>query len=84
MHDSFLMQNISKSLNNICMDNGIKKITSMEISVNFNSHINEENLLEHLIDMNKGFVDKYTKVKVVFGDMPELTATIRKVEGEKK
>lgn len=84
MHDSFLMQNISKSLKNICMDNGIKKVTSLEISVNPNSHINEENLLEHLIDMNSGFVDKYTEIKVIFEDMPELTATIKKIEGDKR
>lgn len=84
MHDSFLMQNISKSLNTICMDNGIKKVTLIEISVNSNSHINEENLLEHLMDMNSGFVDKYTRVKVVFEDIPQLTAAIKKIEGDKR
>ncbi len=84
MHDSFLMQNISKSLNTICMDNGIKKVTLMEISVNSNSHINEENLLEHLIDMNSGLVDKYTEIKVVFEDIPQLTAAIKKIEGDKR
>lgn len=84
MHDSFLMQNISKSLNTICMDNGIKKVTLIEISVNSNSHINEENLLEHLMDMNSGFVDKYTQVKVVFEDIPQLTAAIKKIEGDKR
>lgn len=84
MHDSFLMQNISKSLNTICMDNGIKKVTLIEISVNSNSHINEENLLEHLIDMNSGLVDKYTEVKVVFEDIPQLTAAIKKIEGDKR
>jgi hypothetical protein len=66
------------------MDNGIKKVTLMEISVNSNSHINEENLLEHLIDMNSGLVDKYTEIKVVFEDIPQLTAAIKKIEGDKR
>jgi hypothetical protein len=66
------------------MDNGIKKVTLIEISVNSNSHINEENLLEHLIDMNSGLVDKYTEIKVVFEDIPQLTAAIKKIEGDKR
>lgn len=83
MHDSFLMQNISKCVNNICEKNGIKKIDLMDISVDYDSHINEKNLLEHLMDMNPEFVNKDTVIKVNYEDIKELSAIIRKIEGKK-
>ncbi|QGU96607.1 hypothetical protein GOM49_17290 [Clostridium bovifaecis] len=83
MHDSLLMQNISSSLNNICKSNGIRRITNIELSVNRNSHINEKNLLEHLIDLNSELVDKDTKTKVIFEDIPDEMAEIKRIEGEK-
>ncbi|WP_102400084.1 hypothetical protein [Haloimpatiens massiliensis] len=83
MHDSFLMQNISSAVKEICSRNDLKKVSNIEISVDHNSHITEENLLEHLIDLNSQVVDKNTKIKVIYEDMEELMAIIRKVEGDK-
>lgn len=83
MHDSLLMQNISGSLNEICRDNGIRKITKLDIAVNRKSPINERNLLEHLLDMNKGLIDNSTIANVLLEDIPDEVAEIRKVEGEK-
>ncbi|MCY6371779.1 hypothetical protein [Clostridium ganghwense] len=78
-----LMQNVSKNLDNICSDNRIIRVTLIEILVDFNSHINEENFLQYLIEKNRGFVDKYTKVKIRFKDMPKDTAIISEVDGDK-
>ena len=83
MHDSLLMQNISGSLNEICRDNGIRKVTKLEIAVNKKSPINERNLLEHLLDMNKGLIDNSTITNVLLEDIPDEVAEIRKIEGEK-
>lgn len=84
MHDSLLMQNISDSLNSICKDNGIKKITKIEIAVGYGSPINEKNLIDHLVDMNKGLVDHKTKAKVLLVDnLPDQIAEIKRIEGEK-
>jgi len=83
MHDSLLMQNISSSIKSICEENGIKKISLLEISVNDKSHINENNLLEHLMDLNGEVVDTNTNVKVIFENLPDEVAQIMKVEGEK-
>lgn len=83
MHDSLLMQNISSSIKSICEENGIKKISLLEISVNDKSHINEKNLLEHLIDLNRKVVDVNTSVKVLFENLPDEVVQIMKVEGEK-
>lgn len=83
MHDSLLMQNISSSIKSICEENGIKKISLLEISVNGNSHINESNLLEHLIDLNREVVAEDTNVKVIFENLPDEVVQIMIIEGEK-
>lgn len=84
MHDSFLMQNISSAIKEICSKNNLKNVRMIEISVDHSSHITEENLLEHLKDLNSEMVEQNTKVKVNYEDMEELMAIIRKVEGDKK
>ncbi|WP_138204714.1 hypothetical protein [Haloimpatiens lingqiaonensis] len=83
MHDSFLMQNISSAVKEICNRNNLKRVSNIEISVDHSSHITEENLLDHLRDLNSQVVDNNTKVKVNYEDMEELMAIIRKVEGDK-
>lgn len=84
MHDSNLMEKISSGVSEICDKASLKKISLMEIVVGMDSHITEESLLEHLIDLNGEFVDKYTKIDVTYEDIPELMAIIKKVEGEKR
>ena len=48
MHDTFLLNKISHSLKEICKENNIKRIKQFSLVVNHDSHVNEENLLEHL------------------------------------
>ncbi|WP_373897498.1 hypothetical protein ACER0A_012510 [Haloimpatiens sp. FM7315] len=82
MHDSYLMQNISSAIKEICRRSNLKKVSLIEISVDKTSHITEENLLEHLRDLNREVVDENTKVNVIYENMEELTAIIKKVQGE--
>ncbi|MBU5593060.1 hypothetical protein KQI89_15015 [Clostridium sp. MSJ-4] len=83
MHDSFLMQNISKEIKEICSKNNLKAVSMIEISVAPSSHLTEENLLDHLKDLNGDFVDENTKIKVNYEAIDDLTAVIKRVEGEK-
>ncbi|WP_017413311.1 hypothetical protein [Clostridium tunisiense] len=82
MHDSFLMQNIIKNLKDICKDNNFVRIKSVQITVNWDSHITQQDLREHLMELCDEYINKDTIVGVVFGDVPELTANIDYIEGE--
>lgn len=82
MHDSFLMQNIIKTLKDICINNNFKRIETVAFMINENSHITQPHLREHLIELCEEYIDKHTTVIVVCGDVPELTAKIDYIEGE--
>jgi Zn finger protein HypA/HybF involved in hydrogenase expression len=82
MHDSFLMQNIIKSIRDICVDNKFARVKDIELMVNWDSHITQTHLTEHLIELCDGYVDTNTKVVLIYGEVPELTAKIDYIEGE--
>ena len=82
MHDTFLLSKISKSLKDICIQNKIKAIENFVIAVNYNSHINEENLREHLEIYNKDNIADEVKIKILREDIEEQTAIIKILEGE--
>lgn len=83
MHDTFLFENISKALTKISQNNNLKRITKLCVTVHVNSHINEENLYNHLINRNSELIGDWTKIKVKRDNINELTAIIDCVEGEK-
>ncbi|WP_315116060.1 hypothetical protein [uncultured Clostridium sp.] len=83
MHDSFLMQNISREIKEICEANNLKRVIFMELAVSKGSHITEENLLEHLKDLNDDVINEDTEIKVKYESMEELTAVIKKIAGNK-
>ena len=82
MHDSFLMQNIIKALKDICKNNNFVRIKSVQITINWDSHITQQDLREHLMELCDEYINKDTIVVVVFGDVPELIAKIDYIEGE--
>lgn len=82
MHDSFLIQNIIKALKDICKNNNFVRIKSVQITVNWDSHITQQDLREHLMELCDEYINKDTIVGVVFGDVPELIAKIDYIEGE--
>lgn len=82
MHDSFLMQNIIRTLKDICRDNNFNRIQTVAFMVNENSHITQPHLREHLVELCEEYIDSDTTVIVVCGDVPELTAKIDYIEGE--
>lgn len=82
MHDTFLLNNISKLLGEICEQSKILKIDWLTILVNHNSHVNEENLREHLLLNNANLLNSNFKIKVKREDIEEQTAIIQSIQGE--
>jgi len=82
MHDTFLLNKISQGLKEICDQNKINKIEQFTLVVNHDSHINEENLREHLNTHNKEIISKELKMEIQREDIEELTAIIKSIQGE--
>ena len=82
MHDTFLLNNISKLLGEICEQSKILKIDWLTIVVNHNSHVNEENLREHLLLNNANLLNSNFKIKVKRENIEEQTAIIQSIQGE--
>jgi Zn finger protein HypA/HybF involved in hydrogenase expression len=82
MHDTFLLNKVSKALKEICEKNKIKEVEEFTIVVNCNSHINEENLSEHLKLYNKDIISEKLQIKIQREDIEEQTAIIHNIKGE--
>lgn len=82
MHDTFLLTKISKSLKDICIQSNIEKIDELTVVVNYNSHVNEKNLKECLIENNRELVSDNLKITVQREDIEDQTAIIHSIQGE--
>lgn len=82
MHDTILLQKISEEVNNVSIHNKIKKIYKLTVKVNHRSHVNEENLLEHLQFTNKELIGSWTAIKVIRDDIPDQIAILESLEGD--
>lgn len=82
MHDTYLLNKISKSLNEICEKSNIRIITQLTIVVSYNSHVNENNLQEYLNENNKDLLADGFKIIVQREDLENQTAIIHSIKGE--
>lgn len=82
MHDTFLLNKISKMLQELCYENKIEKINYLKIIVNYNSHVNVSNLTEHLLLNNKELVQSEIKIDIIKDNIEEQTAIIKTIQGE--
>lgn len=82
MHDTFLLNKISKMLQELCYENKIEKINYLKIIVNYNSHVNVSNLTEHLLLNNKELVQNEIKIDIIKDNIEEQTAIIKTIQGE--
>lgn len=82
MHDTYLLNNISKSLNEICEENNMKRIDQFTLVVNHHSHINEEGLREYLQLHNPNRIGKEVEIIIQREDMEDQTAMIQNIQGE--
>jgi hypothetical protein len=82
MHDTFLLDKISKSLNGICEQSKVRKVDRLTVIVNYNSHVSEENLIEYLKQNNANLLGSDFRVKVQREDIEDQTAIIHSIQGE--
>ncbi len=82
MHDTYLLANISKSLNDICKTNKMKRIDQFTLVVNHHSHINEESLREYLEIHNQNCISHELQILIQHRDMEDQTAYIQNIQGE--
>lgn len=82
MHDTFLLNKISKMLQTLCNENKIEKVSYIKIIVNLNSHINVNNLTEHLLLNNKELVPNDVQIDIIKDSIEDQTAIIDIIQGE--
>lgn len=82
MHDTILISKISDELNNICTTNNINKVKTFTVIVNHRSHVNEENLYNHLQNAYGNLVGEWTKINVEREDIQDQIAILKSIQGE--
>lgn len=82
MHDSLLLHKIAATLQSICYENNLVKVKETVIEVSYNSHIDSEDLHEHLLEMIPNLVDKSTVIMIKKAELADQTAVIYMLKGE--
>ena len=82
MHDTILLSKISEKLKEICTSNNINKVNTFTVIVNHRSHVNEDNLYDHLQYADGNLVGKWTKINVQREDIQDQTAILKNIQGE--
>lgn len=82
MHDTILISKISDELNKICTTNNINKVKTFTVIVNHRSHVNEENLYNHLQHAYGNLVGEWTKINVQREDIQDQIAILKSIQGE--
>lgn len=82
MHDTFLLNNISKEIQSICTNKKIDRVKYLKIIVNRNSHVTVDNLSEHLYIHNNECIKKEITIEIIKGDVEDQTAIIEMIQGE--
>ncbi|OJU08021.1 MAG: hypothetical protein BGN88_01570 [Clostridiales bacterium 43-6] len=83
MHDTFLNQNLFKSIVRLCDQHSIAKILVLTITVHTNSHICEQSIREYFADQNSMLIDDTSEILVHKKEITPLTSTIEQIDGEK-
>ena len=82
MHDTILLSKISESVKDACTANKIKKVNTLTVIVNHKSHVNENNLYEHLQYANGDLIGNWTKINIEKEDINDQTAILKSIQGE--
>jgi hypothetical protein len=81
MHDSHLVEKISRSVIGLCAEKKIYAINELCVSVHKNSHVTAETLLNFIKDVKGSLVGEETYIRVLKDQIQENTALIRFVDG---
>lgn len=82
MHDTILLSKISEKLKEICTSNNINKVNTFTVIVNHRSHVNQDNLYDHLQYADGNLVGEWTKINVQREDIQDQTAILKNIQGE--
>jgi Zn finger protein HypA/HybF involved in hydrogenase expression len=82
MHDTILLSKISEAVSKVCAASNIKKVKKLAIVVSNGSHVNENNLYDHLQYMNGDLVGEWTEIRVQKEDILDQTAILHSIQGE--
>jgi Zn finger protein HypA/HybF involved in hydrogenase expression len=82
VQDTFLLNKISQSLKRVCEENKIKRINAFTLVLSRNSHVNEENLMEHLKLNNRDIIDDNIKIELKRDDIEDQAAIIYCLKGD--
>jgi Zn finger protein HypA/HybF involved in hydrogenase expression len=82
MHDTILLNKISEAVRQVCAANKIKKVKKLAVVVNHRSHVDENNLYEHLQYVGGDLIGAWTKIKVEREDIMDQTAILHSIQGE--
>lgn len=83
MHDTFLIDRIWVKVQEICKKNKIEKLTKLVVTVNSNSHVNKENLYDHMTKCNNELVSEDIDIVVNReASIEEQIAIIETLEGD--
>jgi len=82
MHDTFLIDRIWVKVQELCKENEMEKLTKLVVTVNNNSHVNKENLYDHITKCNSELIDENIEIVVERQPIEEQTAIIESLEGD--
>jgi len=82
MHDSLLLYKIAATLQRICDENHMGRITEAVIQVSYNSHIDSRDLYEHLTEIIPKLVDDSTIITVKKAELEDQTVVIYMLKGD--
>lgn len=82
MHDTILLNKISEVLKETCEANKIKKVDELTVVVNHKSHVNENNLYEHLQSVDNHLIGDWTRINIEREDIEDQTAILHNIRGE--
>ena len=81
MHDTHLIEKISRSVIGLCSEKKIYAINELCVSVHKDSHVTEGTLLEFIKNVKSTLVDQGTRIRVLRDQAEEKTALIRYIDG---
>lgn len=83
MHDIFLINGIYEELRKICDKYDIVRLDRVVMEVNRNSHIDEEDFHDFLLEQNDPIIGNWTRIEIERADIEENTAIIYVLEGKR-
>lgn len=81
MKDSVLIKKICDEVKNLCNIHHYTKVMKLELSVNYNSLVDNQNLYKNLRSTSKKIFGPWTEIIISRDDIQEQTAILHNVEG---